>query len=514
MLSFLTAQTGEVEEIPEDFFQEPELVEPADDVDLAEPSSDDPLNQLIREEGEEQPNSDIQEGEASVDEALPVEESASDEPAPVYFEPPEEAFVDDGVQYQAAERFQFRFQKNEAGAYVLTPFVEVELAREINGREISYRFGSTPYGQKERRLGIAMESTKEVLQDSQSETVAAVKLPRITPPVRLENCEDNDLVVELIGEVPTSVYVGIYCELDENQVLKFWISAPSDLTWGQMSLFELAGKGERWRAYSVDNFAPIVERQLVGSFSYSFEAENFELRLFQDPNADLVKEAEIKEKEISVLKTQSQMMQSEAQRLQEENKELQKTVDEVKEQNKYFHASFMLGGGMISVKTNTGVSESSFQPAVAFDISTIDLFYSIGAGARVKYVLPPGSSDLYDISAGIQSSWEFGQFKIRPGLGYHTFSNDVSSEGLAFRHSSIGLDLYAQYGKTWQVWSLLSGSGYLPTGDSQYLSVQAGYRRPFNQFFLWGAELTYQRTAFSDVSGTFQQILFSGSINY
>lgn len=157
---------------------------------------------------------------------------------------------------------------------------------------------------------------------------------------------------------------------------------------------------------------------------------------------------------------------------------------------------------------------SSFQPFLGFDVATKPIFYSLGVGARLKYLLPPGKSDIFDISAGGQSSWSFGKFFFRPGISYHSFSNDVSSKGLAFRHTAVGIDLYFEYGSNWKIWSLISASGYLPSGDSKYFSFTAGYRQPFNSFLSWGAEAGLQQTTYDTIDGTFRQILVSGSVNY
>lgn len=375
-------------------------------------------------------------------------------------------------------------------------------------------------GTEANKLQFLMAGTRELIQDGQGNRVAELKIQNLSHKLISKNCEGLDLELLETEAIPEGVYVGIFCSRAEDQNLRFWITTPTDVRWGETSIFEQTGKGERWRGYVIQNFTPIKNEILHATFRFYTESSNFGLKLIQKPNAELLaKDREAQEKiqlleeEKQIIDLKRQEIEWRKQKLQKENIELQEQAKQAEERERLVKASFSLGGVMIDVKTQT-TKQKSYQGYFILEGATRPLLYSLGFGGGFKYAPPIGKMSFWDLSIQLQSSWTLGDWFIRPGIGFHTLGTDHNKKKLAFRHSSIGMDLYLQYGKIHQFWLLISGSGYLPSGDSKYLSGSLGYRFPILQFLNAGPRLTYQFVDYPNAKGKFQQIMAGFDVGF
>jgi hypothetical protein len=410
---------------------------------------------------------------------------------------------------------------NEQGFEELFVNTQIDFGPEYSVSNLIPSLGSKILGiPAAGQLHLLIPGTKELLQDQAGNRIAALSVQNLSAKLITKNCAGLDVELLETEQIPDGLYIGIFCSLGENQSLRFWITAPSDVGWGETSIFEQAGKGERWRGYAIQNFTPIQNELLHATFRFSTENTSFGLKLVQKPNAELLakeREAQEKivrleeEKQISELRRQETEWRK--QKLERENTDLQEKAKAAEERERIVKASISLGGLMIDVKTKTAKAKS-FQALFSLDGSTKPLLYTLGFGGGFKYAPPIGKMSLWDLSLQLQSTWNLGQFVLRPGLGFHTFGLDYSAKKLAFRHSSLAFDFFAQYGQIHQFWLLLSTSGLLPPGDSRYLSGSFGYRFPLWRFLNAGPRLTYQLINYPDAEGKFQQMIAGFDVGF
>lgn len=419
----------------------------------------------------------------------------------------------DEVSHSPRGQSGFQWFQSADGAIELFPYLDYSLPPGVSSEELQFTFGSRVAASDGTSLRIVIPSLREEILTRAGQRLESIEVQAANQSIFTQSCADFDLELQAEPSLPAPLYLGIYCRRLEDGSLHFWLSAPLEMNWGEMTLVETAGKGERWREFSLGALSPSTEEKALAEFRFYFESSTFKATLIQKQNADLLQKSLEKQKQLEALEQERIRLELEKQNLQFENKTLKETVKASKGPRKFFDSRLSVMGALVDVKT-VNVSEKSYQPAILFDLNSTGLFYTLGLGARVKYVMPPGASNLWDFHTGIQSHWNFNQFKIRPGVSFHNFGNDISSKGLAFRHTSTAVDLFLEYGREWTVWGLLSGSGFLPPGDSQYLSAQIGYRRKFSTFFYWGVDAAYQRVSYSEVDGVFQQILLGGSLSY
>jgi hypothetical protein len=410
---------------------------------------------------------------------------------------------------------------HETGFEELFIHTSVQLPSELASQDLAPSLGSKIIEESEPgKLQLVMPGTQELLRNSSGDQVLALKVQSLSSPLISKNCTGLDVELVETERIPPSVYIGIYCSRGEDQSLKFWITAPADVRWGETSIFEQSGKGERWRGYSIQNFTPIESELIHATFGFYTEDASFGLKLVQKPNAELLaKEREAREKIIQleeenrISELRRQEIEWRKQKLQKENVDLVTEATAARERERLVKASLSLGGVMIDIKTKT-TKKKSYQGLFALEGATRPLLYTLGFGGGFKYAPPIGKMSLWDLSVQMQSTWNFGDATIRPGLGFHTFGIDYTAKSLAFRHSSLGLDLFFQYGKKYQFWALVSSSGLLPPGDSRYLSGSVGYRFPFWKFLNVGPRASYQYITYPDAQGKFQQMIAGFDVGF
>lgn len=259
-----------------------------------------------------------------------------------------------------------------------------------------------------------------------------------------------------------TIFVGIRCEQKADRV-GVSISFPQEVEWGVTSIFEVSGKGERWKAYDISRSTKTAEKGAIAQFSLRMDQEtlNYSLEQKTDEKSG-AKKVEEKEKSADL--------------------------------SRMTWVGF--GGAQVSIQTTTG-SLSSMGPLLNIESLTSPLFWNFRAHGAFDVVLPLGGSQFYALDVAAGPTFVSGKPE-NPGLfglffNYMSIGQDqeVSGRNYSFRHNQIGAELFYRMaiGESSGL-GILAGYNGLG-GDSTALLVKLRYENRLGHQRAWAAGIGY-----------------------
>jgi hypothetical protein len=298
------------------------------------------------------------------------------------------------------------------------------------------------------------------------------------PPVVEQGCKRAGLKVRAVKETKQPWFLGVRCVKKADRVI-LQMSVPFEIEWDTTTIFEVNGKGERWKVYELSAANLVGEKNTVGEFTFRGGGETFTYALVQTRSA---------------------------------GKEAAKPRPPEKA---FLKVRLGAGLGQLSSKTPL-VSGGGIGPHFAAVLFTLPLFANVRSTAEMKFVAPLSGHQYYEYSIGMGPAFAFGRESFLlvageyMGLGQ---DQDINGSTVSFRHNQMGVGLLGRFGDGESFWGLAArynGVG----GDSTHMSFGADYESRFkNKNSFWGISLRYQMQSAKSTSGTstFGQMLLAAT---
>jgi hypothetical protein len=335
-------------------------------------------------------------------------------------------------------------------------------------------------------------------------------------------CTTLDLGLKILGEAPASTWFGLACEKRDEKI-RVTLTAPAGANWSSSSIFEIAGKGERWKLFEFEKIGKISQEKVLGTLNLEIQGRSVQVALIHRANFEEQKKAAIAAQNEKEVTKKSAELRNRERLLQQKEQVLNKKIEEVRQKSKEDYFLFRLGVGAGSVGLESqGDAASAVQPFLSFSGGSRPFFWGFSGGISLRYALP------VSLSGNAQSFFDFqfflarnffpsGSFVFEPRVGLITLGQDLDTLGISFRHTNLLLSLFLKLGSQDRsgVWVDAGLSGQVPASESTYLSLGAGYefyssisarRWGFGGYFQ-SSEFPVAQSKFSQVLGVFYLVL-------
>lgn len=359
---------------------------------------------------------------------------------------------------------------------VTIPFNDNSKARSIKGNAIVFK----PEWQKspgQAVIGLGAINTELTIESENNKSFSyKIKLQLKSPKIIESGCKKLGITVSKNDLAKLPIFMGVQCEKNKKQELVH-ISVPEEIAWESTSIFEISGKGERWKMYDLSQIG--TSSQGTTPFYFKRKDKNYTLELKR--NIDKGKKQII-----------------------------------IKEEKKLFKLSVGAGVAQLSY-TTPSASAASTAPLLYTDITTEPYFMNIVAATSLLFAMPLTGQQHYNFTFGTGPRFLFGksQFSI---LGeYVALGQEESETATSFSHSQMGLGLRysTPMGAKSQLTLYLNYNGL--GGDSTHMGMRIHYESLL-QKGAWGVLFSYNmQSATSAISGNssdFSQILALGTYSF
>ncbi|MBX2996563.1 MAG: hypothetical protein KF681_17205 [Bdellovibrionaceae bacterium] len=341
---------------------------------------------------------------------------------------------------------------------------------------------------KPDKLMLALGATATRMQityegGAQEIWTAELQMPK--PRVVQNGCVQAGLnVVPASGAGP--VFFGADCVVKENRVI-LTASVPGDMEWGETTIFETDGKGERWKVFEISRNNLIAGSDVFAVFGFIWRGQKMSFNVIQVR----------KKGGVQIVTPEQKKKKSE---------ELRTRVD--------------FGWTQFSGKTPQAEA-SSMSPLLGAQILTPEVLWGLRGLAGIRYAFPLSKGSFSEITGGAGKMW--GNFN--PGSSnYGVFGDYVAlsqtqeaeKRTISFQHSQFGLA--AMYLKALSPNSDFSvifryhGLGGASTG----IVFEAAYEGIFAAKQKWGASFLYsnQSATATNGSSTFNQMGLAATLSF
>ncbi len=393
-----------------------------------------------------------------------------------------ELTVSEGDRELVRAKIKWSFADVDADATALVARAVIPLAAgekpvKVTGDGVFWKPTWVKPGKMMIGLG-ALNSKIEVTMADGAKREWTARLVFKDSPIVEEGCKAVGLKVKPVKERKRPWFLGVRCVKKAKRVI-LQMSVPQEVEWDTTSIFEVNGKGERWKVFELSSANLVGEKNTVGEFTFRSGNETFTYALVQAQSSG-------------------------------------KEAVEVKPPEKAF-LKLRLGGGLAQLNSQTpALSGSGIGPLFAADLYTLPLFANVRSIAEMKFVAPLTGHQYYEYSIGMGPAFAFGPegFLLVAGeyLGLGQ-DQDVGNKTISLRHNQLGLALLGRFGGPDSFWGLTarySGLG----GDSTHLAFGGDYEsRIKGKNTFWGVSLRYQMQSAKGATGdsTFGQMILAGT---
>ncbi|MCC6138080.1 MAG: hypothetical protein IT287_05570 [Bdellovibrionaceae bacterium] len=360
-------------------------------------------------------------------------------------------------------------------AMVAIPIGDDTTATDASGNGVIFKneWQKTP-GKLVVGLG-SIITNLSVTTDRGSSLKYKIKLTVKDSPVIETGCKKLGITASKPNFANLPLFIGVKCEKTKTQEL-LHMSIPTELNWENTSIFELAGKGERWKMFDLTQVGSTSSG--VTKFNFVFKGKSFSI--------DLKRDKEKGKKQINP------------------------------EDESFFSLRVGLGVAQLSF-TTPSASAGATAPLIYTDIATDPYFWNVIAQSSLVFAMPLTGQQHYSFIFGTGPQFNMGSSKFLLLGEYTALGQEESESATSFTHSQmgVGLKLIMPTGSASQL--SLHGSYSGLGGDSTHIGVRLHYEQKGAKH-TWGGLFGYNmQTAKSIVSGNssdFSQILVIGTYSF
>lgn len=315
-------------------------------------------------------------------------------------------------------------------------------------------------------------STVNVVTASGEQTYK-IKVPYSGPPLYENGCEKLGIRVKSLDFGKLPLFLGMKCEKNGEKEL-LHLSVPGELEWDSNDLFEIAGKGERWKMFDLTQ----VGNNSSGTNRFGFR--------YKDKSFSLVLQRDKEQGKVEIT------------------------------QESFFKIRVGLGVAQLSYTTPLA-SAGATSPLLYTDISTQPYAWNLRALSALMFAMPLSGQQHYNFLFATGPQFSLGSSALLLLGEYTATGQDESETSTSFSHSQMGVGLKFIM-KTGSVSNLSLHASYSGLGgDSTHMGFRLHYEQKGSKA-TWGGLLSYgMQTAKSSLTGNssdFSQIVGAGTYSF
>lgn len=396
-----------------------------------------------------------------------------------------EATIESGGKILADhQKVGFKFLEVQPGSWALFAQVIVPLpnggkATEVTGENIFFDRKMVRPGKFLLAVG-GFTNTIQIREEGKTEPLNySVRIKLSESVFSDDGCKVLDLNLRL-SNPKAPLFYGSYCRRKGDKV-SLTVSVPEEFEFDSATLFETAGKGERWKTYDLSATSLTVNTQILAEINFRHAQGPLKISLFR-ANAS----------------TPAQ-------------KEKPKSTP-------FMSASVGLGGVQVATKP-VGKSASVMEPVSTVDAISRQFWSIFRLRGNLQYALPTGGTNFYRLTAGFGPSLGSpGRTEVALFAQYMAMGLDQEVQGYTYslRHNQAGVDLWLRQPLGKMSALLLSAQYNAFGGISKAMGVELGLQFLTNNGRSWIPRLIYQTENTTDVGVTvdFSQALFALSYEF
>ncbi len=300
-----------------------------------------------------------------------------------------------------------------------------------------------------------------------------IKVSNAGPPIFENGCEALGVRAQSVDFGKLPFFIGIKCEKQGEKEL-LHISVPGELEWDRNDLFEIAGKGERWKMFDLAQ----VGTNSSGTTRFGFK--------YKDKPFALVLQRDKEQGKVEIV------------------------------QESFFNLRVGLGIAQLSYTTPLA-SAGATSPLLYTDIATQAYAWNLRALSSLMFAMPLSGQQHYNFLFATGPQFSLGSSALLLLGEYTATGQDESETSTSFSHSQMGagVKFIMKTGSVSNVSVHASYSGL--GGDSTHMGVRLHYEQKGNRA-TWGGLLSYgMQTAKSALTGNssdFSQIIGAGTYSF
>lgn len=352
---------------------------------------------------------------------------------------------------------------------------------DVRGRHARRLDATAPAAKKSREIQILLSVVREQLTVTLAGGKRAdliVTLVPSEPEIAANGCEESGLALSGPEHPMPPFVLGIACSRSVDRAgskddVLVTVTAPMDVSWGSTTIFEVGGKGERWRQYQITR-AVLDSRGEIGRFGFEHAGVVSEFLLVKrKPN-----EAE--------------------------------AVDFGQEDEKLVRFKFGGGAGRTHIVTSR-VNDAFFQPGIFAQVESRTFYSVLRGGAEIRLLLPVGTGAMAADQIGLDPflGAAFGVAKflwIGPSLHFVSMLGHYDSGKVSFTFNQLGfgLDLRAALPRGSSLGFGLVSSGQVPSSNGVFVGAALRYFLPRGPLWRAGVGVSYRKYEIKGTSSSNQ----------
>jgi hypothetical protein len=286
-------------------------------------------------------------------------------------------------------------------------------------------------------------------------------------------CENFNITLKPADSPKRPFVAGLVCQKQKDGAL-LTVTAPKDVAWGSTTIFESAGKGERWRQYVVDRKS-LETYGDIGKVDLAVEGSSVTYVI-------------AREKPLALIRSESD--------LDTDTKTL-------------LALRFGVGAWMTRVTTSRA-NDAHVQPGFLINADTKVFFQRLKGGASVRLAMPMATSgksaDFFDLAASASLVFPLGAgTTLYPTVFFVSMVGGYDSGRVDFRYNKpgFGMEVRKRFQSGAGLLAAIQASAYVPSrSPTNYVGGTIDYFFPRGKFARLGIELGHrQYTVTSTTSG-------------
>jgi hypothetical protein len=292
-------------------------------------------------------------------------------------------------------------------------------------------------------------------------------------------------VVPTAGKAAPPVFFGAECFSKENRVI-FSPSVAGDMEWDITTIFEVDGKGERWKIFEISKNNLIAGNDVFANLGFNWRGQktSFDLIQIRKKGGVQVVNAEPKKKRVDLLRPR-------------------------------------LDFGFAQFSSATGAaSASSMGPLLGAQVLTPDLHWNLRGTASLRYVFPLSKGSFSELSGGVGRLWG----NLEPGTSSFGAFGDYIAVNQSQESSGRNITLQmSQFGLA-GVWiktmtdaeMSLSFKYHGHGGEATGMMLEFSYEGFLKSWKKWGSSFRYasQSAKSTTTTSTFGRISLVGTYSF
>ncbi len=363
-------------------------------------------------------------------------------------------------------KFILKFIPNDEGAKVLYALTKIPVGTQSAIKNVSgdHVFFNNKWKNKGGSIFIGLGDLKSKfeVETASGETIPFIyRLKVQKSKFMVQDCEPEKLSLAEKTYTGPSIFVGVICTKKDGEA-RVHVTVPGSFDLESSSLFEVAGKGERWKSFNIKQIA-----------SSSDSSTNLKYR-WNNKTLNLKIKTEIGQAQPEII---------------------------VQKEESPFQFHFGVGGAQVGYTTPVQ-DNSSVSPVLHAQAITKPFLFNLIGRVDVNFAMPLSGLQFYSFNVGTGPNFTFGNSSFGLFLEYLALGEDEAETATSFSHSQVGGGVELRIGISSQTQFIIYGNYNGVGGDSNHIGGRLGLRYKGESGSYWGGFLGMgMQTATSQITG-------------